>query len=404
MRHDLLACIVQLEATGDVAPFPLAHHDRVGELRLPQKLYGGEAERSALKAAYQRVSRGAVELMLVSGAAGVGKSALVHELAKSVAQQRGLFVAGKFDPLCRGVPYAPLVQALRELVRQVLAERADALLQWKARLLRAVGSNGQVLIDLIPELSLLLGPQPSVPDLGPAEAQNRFYLTLHSFVRAFAAATHPLVICLDGMELADPSSVKLMQLLLTDPDGGYTLVISVYREAELGPDHPLTEAVTELKKGGVTVNETHVKPLAQPHVARFVADALGTEPELVSPLSTVVWAKTHGNPFFLRQFLRTLRESGLLSFDTTAQRWTWDINGAQDLASTENVAALMADQLRRLAPVTRRALMLAACIGPQFDLRTLSQIYQQDLPRTAADLWEAIQHELLVPLDPEYRC
>ena len=403
LKADLDVCRAELLATGTVAPFELATRDVVSELRVPQTLYGREAELGALMQAWEQASRGAASLVLVAGAAGVGKSALVSEIHKAIARRHGYFITGKFDQLGRSVPFASIAEALRELVRQLLTEPAQELAAWRARLTDALGANGQLLIDRIPELEIILGPQPPVPALGYAAAQYRINLVFQGFFRAISAAERPLAVFLDDLQWADPASLKLLRHLLAEPASTAMLVIGAYRDNELEPGHPLPQVVGELRAAGVPVAEIGLAPLDPATVDRFVADALACEVERAAPLAALVFDKTHGNPFFVVQFLRALHDDRQVCFVPEAGRWQWDLERVRAMAYTDNVVDLMASKIQRLAPATRRVVVLAACIGHQFDLRTLSIIAERSAAATAADLWDALQEKIVLPIDSEYR-
>ncbi|PCC73002.1 Predicted ATPase [Nannocystis exedens] len=403
LKADLDACLAALQATGRVAPFPLGRRDAASELRLPQTLYGRDAELRALQDAWERASRGAASLVLVSGSAGVGKSALVHEIHKAIARRRGYFVAGKFDQLNRSVPYACVAEALRELVRQMLTEPAHELARWRVRLNEALAGNGQVLVDRIPELELVIGPQLPVPALGYAASQYRMNLVFQGFLRAVSAAERPLAVFLDDLQWADPASLKLLRHLLGDGAGASMLVIGAYRDNEVDASHPLALAVGELRAAGANVDEIQLGLLDPPTVTRFVADTLACEPSRAASLAALVFEKTHGNAFFVAQFLRALHDDGRLVFDARAGRWTWELERVAEMPCTDNVVDLMASKIQRLAPATLRAVVLAACIGHQFDLRTLATISERSPSEAAGDLWEALREAIVLPVDSEYR-
>ncbi|AGP35590.1 AAA family ATPase [Sorangium cellulosum] len=403
LKADLEECLSQLEATGEIQPFALGRSDRVGELRIVQKLYGREEQTATLLAAFDRASRGAVELLLVSGEAGVGKSALVQELHKTIAHRRAYFIEGAFEQIGRSTPYASVASALRSLVRSLLAERTSALELWKARLLEALGPNGQVLLDLVPELALVIGPQPAVAELGPTESQNRFNLVFQNFLRVFATREHPVVLALEDLQWADAASLKLLHALMTGPGTAHLLVVGTTREGEIAAAHPLRLLVDALRSASVAVHAIAVEPLPRPAVAQLVAEALDCAAEQAAPLSEVVFDKTRGNPFFVGQFLRSLRQEDLLRFDARSRSWTWDLAPIQAMQMTDNVVALMAGKLQRLAPDTQRALMLAACLGHEFELEVLSAICDRSRRDTAGDLWEALRDGLIQPTGTEYR-
>ena len=403
LKADLEECLRQWEATGRIEPFPLRQRDIPLELRLPQRLYGREEEVLALLSAFELARRGAGGLILVSGYSGVGKSALVSEIHKPIASRGGYFVRGKFDPINRDIPLAPVANALRELMRQILTEPAGALAAWREKLGAAVGANGRLLVELIPELELVLGPQPEVPALGPSESQNRFALLMQRFLQVFAAPGRPLAIFLDDLQWADPASLKLLVLLLGDPNMSHLLVIGAYRDNEVDAAHPLPATLDELRKAGASITELTLGPLDPPTVTQIVADTLSARASEVEPLSALVFEKTQGNPFFLSQFLGALHEGGALFLDTAIGAWAWDLARVRKAVATDNVIDLMLDRLRRLTPATQRVLKLAACMGHEFDLATLAIIDQHPPARTAADLWGALREGLVVPLDGDYR-
>ncbi|MDI1475976.1 AAA family ATPase [Polyangium sp. y55x31] len=404
LRADLDECLRQWEANGWIGPMALGRLDLGGELRVPQKLYGREDDERALLAAWGRASEGRAECLLVAGYAGVGKSVLVNEMHKAIARRSGgYFVAGKFDKLNRSVPYAPFVHAFRELIRRILTEPAEALARWQGKLRRALGQSGQLIADLIPELSLLLGPQPSLSELAPAEAQNRFALVFESFVRVFTSEEHPLAIFLDDLQWADSASLRLLHILLAGPQSRYLLVIGAYRDNEVEPGHPLLSALDELRKEGAPIRSITLAPLSPRAVGDMIGDTLGCGAEACAPLAEVVFAKTHGNPFFINQLLRDLHKQELIAFDARARSWVWDLERIQQANITDNVVDFMMHKLRGLAPSTQRALKLAACIGHQFALRTLATLSEQSMAETAATLWEALQEGLVLPLDSDYR-
>ncbi|WP_437999498.1 AAA family ATPase [Sorangium sp. So ce185] len=377
--------------------------DRGHGLPIPQKLYGRDAEIAALLAAWERASRGAAELALISGHAGIGKSAVVSELHRAIAGHGARFISGKFDQFNRSVPYASLAQALRELARHLLTERGEALSRLRRKLATALGQSGQVLVDLLPELELIIGPQPPVPELGAAESQNRLDLVFQSFLRVFATAEHPLVLFLDDLQWADLASLRLLTLLLSDPERGHLLVIGAYRDDEVDAGHPLSAARAELRKAGASMVEITLDPLRPADLNQLLADALGCGPERSAALATLVLDKTQGNPFFINQFLVSLYKDRLIAFDPQSGAFSWDLDRIRRAGITDNVVDFMAKKLRRLSPSAQRVLTLAACIGHKFDLETLALVDERPPEATAADLREALREGVVLPLDAEHR-
>ncbi|MRG93764.1 AAA family ATPase [Polyangium spumosum] len=404
VRADLSECLRQWKEKGTMAPFPLRQRDKAPELRRAQRLYGREKDIDALLQAFGRARARGPELCLVSGYSGVGKSALVHEIHKIIARHGGgFFISGKFDQISRDVPLAPVVQALRELVQQLLSEPEEVLARWRRDLLAALAGNGRLLTELVPELSLVLGEQPRLPELPPDQARNRFELTLQNFLGVFATEAHPLVIFLDDLQWMDPTSQRLLQLLLTDAFSRHLLVIGAYRDNEVSPGHPLTTLLDELEGVGFSAAKIHLSPLDRDMVGSLVADTLTSAPEEVRTLADLVHEKTQGNPFFAHQFMVALYERDLLRFDAEIGAWQWDTAALRAADVTDNVVDLMVGVLRRLSPETQHVLERAACIGHSFDFGSLATIAEKPADEVAAALWEALRAGLVVSLDGDYR-
>jgi predicted ATPase/signal transduction histidine kinase/tRNA A-37 threonylcarbamoyl transferase component Bud32 len=397
LAADLEACLEGLDRGSALEDFIPGRLDVAEKLQDPQKLYGREQEIAALLSAFERVAAGSAEVVLVAGYSGVGKSAVVHEVQKPILARRGLFIAGKFDQLKRDIPYASLIQAFQDLVRQLLTEKEDALARWQQRLLDAVGPNGSVITAVIPEVALIIGPQPPVPQLPPAESQNRFHFVLQSFVRAFAAAEHPLVVFLDDLQWADAPSLKLIQLLATDPGCGYLLLVGAYRDNEVTGAHPLRLTLEAMTREGAKITLLEITPLGEEHVTELIVDSLRVERDRAAPLAALCFEKTRGNPFFLNQFLRSLVAEGLLSFDAAERGWRWNIGEIRRRGITDNVVELMVGKIQRLPAETQRVIKLAACIGNRFDLGTLAIVNERSKRETAAGLWGALLEGLLLP-------
>ena len=411
LRHDLERAMESLSPSGGVARFALAQRDHSGRLQLAGKLWGREDETRRLLKAFERVASGRAELILVAGASGVGKSAVVHEVHRGLAARRGYFIQGKFDQLQRNIPYYAPIQAFRELVDLLLTEGEDTLATWRARLLEAVGELGNVLTALIPGLELVLGPQPQVPELFGVEAQSRFHYVLGSFLRAMSRQDHPLVLFLDDLQWADVASLKLIEALTFQgaSEGASErgevsfLFVGAYRDGEVGPAHPLTTTMDELRKKGASIDTLRLGNLAPADVEALTADAMRLPRAEVAELARTVHEKTQGNAFFVRQFLRSLVDKKLLEFAFDTGRWVWDLERIQGLETTDNVALLMTERMQRLPAAVLADLELAACIGHRFDLHTLAMISERSAEQTASDLWPAIKEGLITPLGNAHR-
>ena len=401
LKHDLQQCLTQWQETGEVLAFELGQRDVSDRFLIPEKLYGREAETQALLAAFDRVATGSSELVLVAGFSGIGKTAIVNEVHKPITRQNGYFIKGKFDQFNRNIPLSAFVQALRDLMGKLLCESDRQLAQWKAQILEAVGENGQVLIDVIPELGQIIGTQTIAPELSGSAVQNRFNVLLQKFIGVFTTADHPLVIFLDDLQWADLASLQLIKLLMND--NGYLLMLGAYRDNEVSAAHPFILTVEEIKKSGAIVHTITLESLTFDDTNRLVADTLNCPLELAQPLAKLIDRKTQGNPFFTTQFFKSLHEDGQIHLDQERRYWTCDIAQVNVMALTDDVVEFMAVQLQKLPLATQQVLKLAACVGNQFDLTTLAIVSEQFQTETANLLWPAIQECLIVPTSQVYK-
>jgi PAS domain S-box-containing protein len=402
LEADLRTCLTSWETHRRIDAFPIGARDVPDRLLIPEKLYGRKSEVDALVAAFDRVAaRGRAEFILVSGHGGVGKSSVVSEFSKLVPPQ-ALFAAGKFDQYKRDIPYATLAQAFQSLVRRILGQDDTELNRSRHALLEALGPNGQLMINLIPDLAAIIGEQPPTPDLPPQEARNRFQMVFRRFLSAFAEAGHPLALFLDDLQWLDAATLELLEHLLAEPDVRHVLLVGAYRANELDPSHALVRTLNRIRNAGASIQEISLKPLAAGDVRRLIADALRTKPENVRPLTKLVFEKTAGNAFFVNQFITTLAEDGLLAFDSERRAWKWDIDRIRARGFTDNVADLMAAKLERLPKATQEALGLLACLGNVASLATIDLISGTERGAVHAALWQAIRVGLIYRLDGAY--
>ncbi|TAG54326.1 MAG: serine/threonine-protein kinase PknK, partial [Oscillatoriales cyanobacterium] len=417
IKADLENCLNSWQTTGEVAYFVPGQLDRSGQLSIPQKLYGRELEVDSLLAAFERVGTrqcrvptgdrdllpGRSEIVLVSGYSGIGKTAIVNEVHKPIVRQRGYFINGKFDQFKRNIPYAALIQAFGSLIGQLLTESSENLQAWREKLAAALGTNGAVIVDVIPEIELIIGKQPEVPQLGAAESQNRFNRVFQEFIGVFTRAEHPLVIFLDDLQWADSASLNLMQLLLGNSESKYLLLIGAYRDNEVHPTHPLVQAIEQIAKTGTPVNNIVLQPLDFGNVCELIADTI-TANDKVRLLAELIFHKTGGNPFFITQLLQALYQENLLHFELSSGSWQWDLAQIQAIGITDkSVVELVASRIEKLPETTQRVLKLAACIGDTFTLDVLSIVNEQSQAQAASELWAALQTGLVLPLSNAYK-
>jgi predicted ATPase/signal transduction histidine kinase/tRNA A-37 threonylcarbamoyl transferase component Bud32 len=401
LAYDLERCLAEAGSTAGIAPFPLGERDVSDRFLIPQKLYGRGTEGAALEKAFERVAdSGTPVLALVSGSSGIGKSSVVHELQRPIVARRGIFVRGKFEQYKRDIPYLTFIQAFREVILDVLAEGADGIAAWRRRIQAALGENGQLVIDLIPEVGLVLGPQPPVPALSLSEAETRLRRVLREFMTSFATAEHPLAMFLDDLQWADPASLKLLVDLVTPPAVGHLLVVGAYRDNEVGPAHPLRRTLDETGATGAAILTLLLGPLPEAHVGELVADTVHCSRSEAEPLARLVREKTGGNPFFVIQFLTALHRQGLIVFDHAQRRWVWDLARIRAEGYTDNVVELMVSKLHDLPGETQEVLKLAACLGARMDADALAVAFRRN-PDFA--LRPALEGDLLLQVEDAYR-
>ncbi|MGQ7847267.1 AAA family ATPase [Granulosicoccus sp. 3-233] len=398
----LLADLETVREGESLERFEAGRSDYSAHFHIPERLYGRDKEVKELLAAFDRASDGRAEMILVGGYSGVGKSALVREIHKPVTAARGYFIAGKFDQMQSNTPYSGMVAALRDLVRQILTESVDGLEQWRADLQAALSPNAQLILDVLPELELVIGPQPTLPELEFAETTNRFKRTIRQFLLTLCSRERMIVLFLDDLQWADSATLSLLEAVLCDEALRHLLLIGAYRDNEVDGQHPLSLALQDIQQGGGHLQFMTVAPLTLTDIVRLLADTLSADRGQLTSLARLIVQKTHGNPLFVRQFLLDLERAGLLTQEASSvserARWQWDLNAIKAAGITDNVIDLLLGKLQRLPLEAQEALQLAACIGNQFDIDTLALIQHSTREMAFESLRPALHEELIRPL------
>ncbi|MEM9138000.1 MAG: serine/threonine-protein kinase PknK, partial [Cyanobacteria bacterium P01_F01_bin.42] len=403
LKYDLDQCWSTWQESRDVPHFVSGTKDVSDRFLIPEKLYGRDAEVKALLAAFHRVAHGASELILVAGISGIGKTVVINEIHRPIVQQRGYFIRGKFEQFKRNIPFSALVQAGQDLVRQLLSESDAELKRWTQKILDALGARAQVIIDLIPELEHVLGPQPSVLELSGPTAENRLNHLFQKFIQVFASADHPLAICVDDLQWADFASLNLMRSLVTQSQTQHLLLLGAYRDTEVSPTHPLTLMLNALEDWSPESQSVSLGPLGESAIDQLVADTLLCSVTAAQSLSQLIFQKTQGNPFFSTQFFYGLYQDGHIVFNPDQGGWECALTEVRRAALTEDVVQFMVGRLQLLPTRTRDALKMAACIGNSFDLKTLAVVCTCSQADIAADLWQVVQDGLIIPENETYR-
>jgi PAS domain S-box-containing protein len=404
VESDLRRCRSQWESQGWIDDFTLGAYDIPDRLMIPEKLYGRDREVDTLLNAFDRiVGGGRAELVLVSGYSGIGKSAVVNELHKPLVPPRGLFASGKSDPSKRDIPHASLAQAFQGLVRRLLSQGEAELCKSRNALREALGPNGRLLVDLVPELKHVIGDPPPVPELPPQEAQRRLHTLFRRFIGVFARPEHPLALFLDDMQWLDAAALDVLEDLLIQPDMTHLLVIGAYRGNEVGPTHPLARKLAAMRQAGAVVRDIVLTPLGRDDLGELLVDSLHCELERAAPLAELIHEKTAGNPFFAIQFISALADEHLLRFDHPTRCWVWDLGRIRAKDFTDNVVELMVEKLKRLPPETQKVLQQFACMGSSAEFEMLRMGYQGSAEGLNDDLWEALRSGLIFHVDNTYR-
>ncbi len=404
VEADLRKCLTAWESIGRIDPFPLGLQDASERLMVPEKLYGREGEIATLLAAFDRVVKhGGSELVLVAGYSGIGKSSVVNELHKVIVLPRGIFISGKFDLRLRDTPHSTLAQAFQGLIQQLLNGHADDIARWRDAIKEAVGNQGRLLTDLIPNLVRLIGPQPTVAVLSPVDAQLRFQTVFQRFVGVFARPEHPLIIFVDDLQWLDPATLTLIEYLLMHPDTRHLLLIGAYRDNEVVSAHPLMLKLEALRRAGAKVNQIVLGPLSVGDINQLLRDTLRRAPDEMRRFAELVHRRSGGNPFFAGQLLTSLAEEGLVEFDPRSRSWTWDLDAIADKRLSGNPVDLIIGRLRRLPQEAQEALKLLACLGNHADFATLAKLHGGSDETMHAGFRDAVRAGAVLPGEGRYR-
>ncbi|QDL95978.1 AAA family ATPase [Rhodopseudomonas palustris] len=404
VERDLRACLAAWEVHGHTAGVRLTAHDAAGVVRMPEKLYGRDTEINAILSAYHRAaSTGATEWALISGYSGAGKSSAVNELRKSLTPTNGWFIAGKFDQYKRDTPFATLAQAFHSLVRQILGQDAAAFEGWRSTLQAAVGEHGELMVNLVPDLALVIGDQPPLRSMSAQESRAAFQAVLGRFIAAIARPEHPLVLFLDDLQWLDRATADFLVRLADDIDTSHLLVIGAYRDNEIDDGHPLGLTLQSIRQRVPHIEEIRLAPLGQAHIRALVADVLRCESDQVAPLAALIHRKTGGNPFFAIQFFSSLINEQLVSFDVLNERWSWNVELIEGKGFTDNVVDLMSRRLDRLPPRTRAILRIFPCLGMAADAALLGRLCDIATEAVHDGLQELVAAELVLRTDEDYR-
>ncbi|MFC1617259.1 AAA family ATPase [Candidatus Margulisiibacteriota bacterium] len=351
--------------------FELGINDYSPSLNIPQKLFGREKEINLLEKHFNNMRAGKNILTLVCGSTGIGKTSLINEIYRKRSTENIFFLTGTFNPYQNKQPYSAFLEAFQQLINQVLLEDTESIYKWKKLILKAIGENGQLIINLIPEVENIIGSQPPVYEVSPAEAKNRFNLILERFIYVFASEKKPLVLFFDNLQYADPSSLNLLNLLLLDNYNKYIFIIGAYRDNELKDTHPLTKFISEIKASSGIINILKLNPFSIKDLLEFLSETFKAKFEDVNKLSEIIFAKTNGNPAFILDFINNAYEQDLIYFNPKDLKWKWDEEKLMRTEICENVLNSLINKFNKVPADILLCLQTASCIGNTFDFVTL---------------------------------
>ena len=402
LQADLLHCQSLWINGQNSISFDLGIQDISDQFLISEKLYGREQEITTLMSAFDRGTKGRTEVLLISGISGIGKTTMVREIHKPIARQGGYFICGKFNQLKNNKPLSGLVCAFQDLIQQLLTENNQSLELWKSKLLKAIGDNGQILIEVLPELELLIGKQPPASELDSTAAQNQFNFLFKRFIQIFPDRTHPLVLFLDDLQWADFASLQLIQSIITQTVNPYLLIIGSYRSEEVSSAHPLQLTIDAIRTAGIVLNTLTVTPLKFENLNHLISDTLNCSPLVAEPLTQFIYKKTEGNPFFSIQFLNSLYQEKLVTFNSTDRTWQWNLFKIQQFLTTSNVVEFVALQILKLSPLAQEVLKILSCKGNFCSGIVLLDLLEISITELQLSLWEALQSGLIICNSSEY--
>ncbi len=399
LKIDLETCLLQLQTADTIVDFPLGQKDVSDKFRLPQKLYGRDKEIAMLHQTLQSVIQiGASSVIFVSGPPGVGKTLLCQEISTQVALYSGFFIAGKCEEMQQHVPYYALIQAFKELVELLLTESQSHLDRWRDDLHTALGWNAQLLAEVIPNLKLIIGEPQEWRGVMSPESENRLLLAFRNFIRLLARPEHPLVIFLDDAQWIDAATLKLIKHVLAEMAVPHLTLLLGYR-IDNADESKLWPTINALRAVQAEVHHLKLDNFGQDEITAIISDTLACAPDAGKLLAELIFQKTEGNPFFVTQFLKSLYDDKLLTFDFDRGVWRWDLAEIERYGITDNIGELMARKIGQLGEDTQQALKLAACVGLEFDLDVVAMLHGRPKMLTAVDLWDALWEGLIVAED-----
>ncbi len=373
---DLHRCAMEYTAFGYVSKFKIGSQDHFRRVVFISKMVGRNLEAKTVLEQYDLVTRGGFASVFISGLPGIGKTRLIQELQRPLVEHRGYFTSGKFDQYQKNIPYSSLLQALRNLIRTLLTESDSQVEFWNHRILKAIGTQGKVISDVIPELTILIGAQPDVPSLPPVEARNRFNNLFGQFLSCLAQHDYPLVLFIDDLQWCDSATFDFLRHLFANvSDYPYLFFIGAYRNNEVDANHPLSQLMRMMQEKHLPLHDLRLMPLPESDCHEMVAYILDLPRHECAALSTFLVKLTEGNPLFVSESLSWLNNEQLLHVNEDGQ-WGWDMAKISLSNMPTSVVELFGSKVSQLPADTIEILMLCACMGNRFSAEEVSLIHE----------------------------
>lgn len=400
LKFDLEKCIGVIEGSKELSQFhyPLGENDFSGRFEIPQRLYGREEETRILLDAIDGIADRHAEMMLITGYSGIGKTSLVNQVRNKLLEKRGYFISGKSELYRRNVPYSALIQAFNGLITQLLTESPVSLDAWRSKLQSALTINGKVMTDVLPALELVIGKQPDVNELGSNETQHRFHFVFERFIEVFTRKENPLVIFLDDLQWIDQGTLNLLEMIITNPENKYLLILGAFRDNEVDRHHPLIQTIRKIEKKTGPIQTLVLRPLDISDMSEIIAVTLKCTKSEVMPISELCMKKTEGNPFYFKQFLLSLYHTRTISFNALTNKWTWNLQGIESMSLTDNLAAFMVKKITDFPADTKELLMYASAGGNQISVDLLMELTGKPVDEIRAQLRWATVENIVIPV------
>jgi PAS domain S-box-containing protein len=398
VKHDLECCKNQFKKEKKISNFKIAQNDILKKFQIPKVLYGRASEKKIILSKFENACKGNVpELLLVTGESGSGKTLLVKELQRSIAERNGLYLSGKFDEMESSIPHGGIIQVLEELFEYLLQESQKRLDAWKEKINSAIRPNGRILIDVVPNAKIIIGSQPKLIDVPAHETENRFIQTIKNIVEIFAKKESPLIIFFDDLQWSDSVTLQIIEEIMFSKIN-YLLLICAYRDKEVSKNHPLSLMLDKLQQHKINVKKIVLNPLKKDDVKFFVEDTLKCgNPQMSSELGELLYITTKGNPFHMVQLMPELQRAGIFTYCKTEKGWSWDKEKLNELDIMSNVVKFMINKLRLLTRGAQKTIISAACINNVFDMEIIRIACGIGARRAYKDISEAINLGFIVP-------